>query len=643
MKQILVILVAAFLLFGCVNIADTAKASAFGKNAKEKKALDYFTKKYGDPTGTGAPRFIEPFMTTSVADFMPADKVLKYGTSAPEFIVWFFYDNFGVNDAITVTFTYLDDNTVVHTFNSKGGGDYGAATFTLQAPEGGWPIGNYEVAINGKGAASKVDFEVVSGATVATALPYEEAAGAASGTVPEGTPKHLSNCAYSGSWSTDWGTMVLTQSGSTVTGTYEHDSGKLVGTLTDGVFVGKWSESPSYSEPNDAGDEVFYFTNDCNSFTGTWQYGVHTTGAWSGTWVGSKVSATPQPAATTTTATTPATTAEATSDAVAFETDPGYIGACDLTDTSDFTLTQTIHASLLQVWYNWGSGESTITYTLKKGGADFASGTMVRADCDPYQGNWCNGNYKLTKDFTPGAYQLKVSASKMCLEPGKTGAVRIYGTTSGAAAAPAGQCTIVGDWAWFNHEHVYIRADGTLDAWDNGVKTLWGTWAKNAGDSYTLTWNAGYVDDLVLSSGCSKLSGDNQYSNAVSANKLSSTVPSPSTAAPSAVLPADVPAHLANCVYAGSWSTDWGAMQLAQAGTAVTGNYTWDSGKVAGTLVNGVFVGKWSESPSYSEPGDAGDMVFYFTDDCNSFTGNWNYGVHTSGAWSGGWVGSKVS
>jgi len=83
-------------------------------------------------------------------------------------------------------------------------------------------------------------------------------------------------------------------------------------------------------------------------------------------------------------------------------------------------------------------------------------------------------------------------------------------------------------------------------------------------------------------------------------------------------------------------------MQLAQDGTKVTGTYTHDSGKVAGTLVDGVYVGKWSEYPSYAEPGDAGDMVFYFTKDCNSFSGTWHYGTHTSGAWSGTWVGTKT-
>ena len=102
-------------------------------------------------------------------------------------------------------------------------------------------------------------------------------------------PAHLAACPYGGIWSSDWGAMNLTQTGSTVTGTYEHDSGRLNGTVTDGVFTGTWSESPSYSGLNDAGDAVLYFTDGCNSFSGTWNYGQHAPGAaWSGIWVGAK-------------------------------------------------------------------------------------------------------------------------------------------------------------------------------------------------------------------------------------------------------------------------------------------------------------------------------------------------------------------
>jgi hypothetical protein len=489
-------------------------------------------------------------VTTSISDFMPADIVLKYGASSQAFYVWFFYDNFGTSDTITVKFTYLDDGTVVHIFTAQGGGDYGAASFTLEAPDAGWPTGNYRVEVSGKGVSETVDFEVINGATVSQPLPYE------AGGQLVGNDRDSHGCIPSAGYA--------------------------------------WCEAKQKC--------LRSWEEECAAA-----------------------------------ASEPATTAGMTSDSMILDTTGGYLGACQHTDTASWRLDKALQVSLLQAWYNWASGESSITYTLKKDGADFASGTMVRADCDPYQGNWCNGNYKIEKEFPPGNYELKVSSAKMCLEPGGTGAVRIYGKETGASAS--GACSIVGDWQWFNHAHVYLRADGTLDAWDNGAKAEWGSWKKNSDGSYTLSWNKGYVDELVLSSDCSSLSGNNQYAAGVSGTKLSGTVAD--AAAPA--LPSGVPVHLSNCNYAGTWSTDWGTMALAQDGSKVTGTYTHDSGKVAGTLVDGVYVGKWSEYPSYSEPGDAGDMVFYFTDDCGSFSGTWHYGVHTSGGWSGTWVGTKAS
>jgi heat shock protein HslJ len=110
-------------------------------------------------------------------------------------------------------------------------------------------------------------------------------------TAPAGTPAHLTNCGYSGTWNTDWGTMQLSQTGNKVSGTYTHDSGMINGTISDGVFVGRWSESPSYAEPDDAGDAMFYFGKDCNSFSGNWRYGTGAAGAaWDGTWFGTKLS-----------------------------------------------------------------------------------------------------------------------------------------------------------------------------------------------------------------------------------------------------------------------------------------------------------------------------------------------------------------
>lgn len=488
MRQLIALVLAALLLFGCVNISDTAKAASFGKKGKEKQAYDYFVKKYGDPSGTGAPRIIGLLVTTSVVDDMPSDVVKKYNKDVPAFYAWFFYDNFGTGDAITVTFKYLDEDTIIHTFNSKGGGDYGAGAFKLAKPDDGWPTGKYSVTVSGKGVSETYPFEVIDGPTVSEKLPYENY-------VPEKTTPPT---------------------------------------------------APPATPPTTAPTQ------------------------------------TPPTPSAQTTGKDASKTSSATSDKMVFDSCNDYRGGCSLTDTAKFTLSTPIQGSLIQAWYSWGSGEKEITYALKHNGADFASGTMVRADCDPYQGQWCNGNHILVKEFPAGDYELKVSNKKMCLKPGVTGCMRIYGVNS------TGQL-VGGD----RDAHGCIGSAGY--SWCEAKQKCLRVWEESC----------------------------------------------EAATAPKANLPAGVPTHLSSCNYAGNWDTDWGTMQLKQSGSIVEGTYTWDSGKIRGTITDGVFVGKWSESPSYSEPNDGGDAIFYFTSDCNSFTGKWHYGVHASGDWSGGWVGKK--
>lgn len=88
---------------------------------------------------------------------------------------------------------------------------------------------------------------------------------------------------WSGSWSTDWGTMTLSQSGSTVTGTYEHDSGKIQGTVNGSTLTGRWSEAPSYAGPRDAGTFTWTLSADGKSFSGSWTYDGGGGGSWTGT------------------------------------------------------------------------------------------------------------------------------------------------------------------------------------------------------------------------------------------------------------------------------------------------------------------------------------------------------------------------
>ena len=96
---------------------------------------------------------------------------------------------------------------------------------------------------------------------------------------------NLGTYSWEGEWDSNWGKMILTQNGSIVTGTYTHDNGRINGTISGNVFTGTWSESASYSPPNDAGDMELTMAADGKSFSGKWRYGSE--GSW-GNWEGGK-------------------------------------------------------------------------------------------------------------------------------------------------------------------------------------------------------------------------------------------------------------------------------------------------------------------------------------------------------------------
>jgi len=92
---------------------------------------------------------------------------------------------------------------------------------------------------------------------------------------------------WGGNWKTNWGTLTIVQSGSRLTGSYTHDKGKLVATVSGLTATGTWSESPTYKGPKDAGAFVLTLAADGKSFAGHWRY--TSSKAWSGTWHGTLV------------------------------------------------------------------------------------------------------------------------------------------------------------------------------------------------------------------------------------------------------------------------------------------------------------------------------------------------------------------
>ena len=84
-------------------------------------------------------------------------------------------------------------------------------------------------------------------------------------------------CNWTGTWDTAYGALTLTQSGTTLTGTY--GANKLNATVTGSSANGKWSTASA------SGSLQFTMAAGCNAFTGTWGYGTASSGAgdWNGT------------------------------------------------------------------------------------------------------------------------------------------------------------------------------------------------------------------------------------------------------------------------------------------------------------------------------------------------------------------------
>ncbi len=249
---------------------------------------------------------------------------------------------------------------------------------------------------------------------------------------------------FESTWDTNWGEMKLKQDGMKVTGTYTHDAGKIDATVSGNSLVGKWSEAPSYEEPGDAGDVELKMSADGKYFEGSWRYG--STGGWSGGWSGTRVSgdiklnitAADVSAQGNKNEETPVTTPAATQKLI-YDTTSNYIGACSLTDSAAWTLDKDMQVTMVQFWYSWQANETELAFTIYKDGQEFLKGTAKRTNCDTYQKNWCNADYNISKVFPAGSYTSKVGKVSQCLQPGKTGTVRLYGPDSLAPAIAATQ------------------------------------------------------------------------------------------------------------------------------------------------------------------------------------------------------------
>lgn len=81
-----------------------------------------------------------------------------------------------------------------------------------------------------------------------------------------------------GNYKTDFGTMILQQNGTQVTGTYDYLGGRIEGTLNGFTLTGWWYQT------NGKGRLIFTFNTDGSGFKGKWSYeSAEPSGIWNGT------------------------------------------------------------------------------------------------------------------------------------------------------------------------------------------------------------------------------------------------------------------------------------------------------------------------------------------------------------------------
>jgi hypothetical protein len=113
-------------------------------------------------------------------------------------------------------------------------------------------------------------------------------------------------------------------------------------------------------------------------------------------------------------------------ETLVFDSTDHYLGACQLTDKSEWELKEDINVSKFEVWYNWDQGETVLPVKVFFNGEKFAEFEATRSSCDPYQHEWCNADFQINKLFAKGTYTTEIPNKKQCLKPGGTGAIRLY-------------------------------------------------------------------------------------------------------------------------------------------------------------------------------------------------------------------------
>ena len=118
--------------------------------------------------------------------------------------------------------------------------------------------------------------------------------------------------------------------------------------------------------------------------------------------------------------------------------------ACATTGTSSFTLDREAFVTRFTTWYRWNANETSVGFTLRKGGQQVLQGNFLRGSCDPSQASWCAGETAVGQWWTAGQYDLTVNQARVCANSGSAnqGFVTVFGAWKSAGAGAVVSATI---------------------------------------------------------------------------------------------------------------------------------------------------------------------------------------------------------
>lgn len=414
----------------------------------------------------------------------------------------------------------------------------------------------------------------------------------------------LSSADVAGTYSTDYGDMVLMQNGDYVWGEYQHDGGTLEGTISGNVLTGTWKQASS------SGQLQFMF--DDAGFTGKWSYGNDTpTASWNGTKI-EKQQVVQQPVAKP------------------MAVNLGYLQIAGTYDTGFGKMILRQNGSVVSGEYEHNGGilQGTISGNILSGTWTETSSTgMVRfefsSDGSGFTGLWSYGNAEpvsawdgvrtsLLAAVAPKLNQKPMQpAPPPVAAPSSSGYLQVAGSYDSAY----GKMLLRQNGSVVSGEYEYNGGliEGTIEG-----NVLSGTWKESSsngkirfvfnvdGSAFTGFWGNGNEEPT------SPWDGVRTGVHPVVPDLVQQPLAQP--------VEHTAPVQSGYLQVSGTYDTGFGKMVLRQSGSLVSGEYDHNGGVIEGTITGNVLSGTWTETSS------KGRLKFVFKTDGSTFAGLWSYG-----------------